>query len=80
MTNVGRNMYYAYTLDAEEILKVLKSKLHIRQLITNKEEILNLFGINTEGNCAVDRKCMRCIRILEERRDAGEFCHDGETF
>jgi hypothetical protein len=66
---------------AEEILKVLESKLRVRQLMTNREEILSLFGIlNTEDNCAVDRKYMRCIRILEERRDAGEFCHDGETF
>jgi hypothetical protein len=43
MTNAGRNMKCVYTSDVKEILKfktfikVLKRKLHVRRLITNKE-------------------------------------------
>jgi hypothetical protein len=51
MTNVVRNLQCACTSDVEEILKfkilkVLRSKLHMRQLVTNKElkNYQNLLG------------------------------------
>jgi hypothetical protein len=47
MTSVGWNMYCVYISDVEEILKlkllnVLEVKLHVRQLITNKEYISDI--------------------------------------
>jgi hypothetical protein len=45
MTDVGRNMYCAYTNDAEEILtfkivNVLKSQLLVRRIITSRNNYL----------------------------------------
>jgi hypothetical protein len=47
MTNVGRNMQCAYTSDVEgsvtfKIVKVLKSELHVRRILTDEEYLSDM--------------------------------------